>query len=144
VTVSILIVDDEPDVAELFRQRFRREARQGTYVLHFAGSGEDALQQLAGDIEPELIVILSDINMPGIDGLELLQQVKRRRPDLPVIMVTAYGDDERRRRRLSDRYSSIARLKAAPGDQWFRAPKLRAVAETTYFAGLRLAGMPEE
>jgi CheY-like chemotaxis protein len=67
-------------------------------VLHFAGSGEDALQQLAGDIEPELIVILSDINMPGMDGLELLQQVKRRRPDLPVIMVTAYGDDERRRR----------------------------------------------
>jgi CheY-like chemotaxis protein len=98
VTVSILIVDDEPDVAELFRQRFRREARQGTYVLHFAGSGEEALQQLAGDIEPELIVILSDINMPGMDGLELLQRVKQRRPGLPVMMVTAYGDDERRRR----------------------------------------------
>jgi CheY-like chemotaxis protein len=98
VSVSILIVDDEPDVAELFRQRFRREARQGTYVLHFAGSGEEALQQLAGEIEPELIVILSDINMPGMDGLQLLQQVKQRRPGLPVMMVTAYGDDERRRR----------------------------------------------
>jgi CheY-like chemotaxis protein len=98
VSVSILIVDDEPDVAELFRQRFRREARQGTYVLHFAGSGEEALQQLAGEIEPELIVILSDINMPGMDGLQLLQQVKQRRPGLPVMIVTAYGDDERRRR----------------------------------------------
>ena len=98
MSVSILIVDDEPDVAELFRQRFRREARQGTYVLHFAGSGEEALRQLADEIEPELIVILSDINMPGMDGLELLQRVKQRRPDLPVMMVTAYGDDERRRR----------------------------------------------
>jgi CheY-like chemotaxis protein len=101
VSVSILIVDDEPDVAELFRQRFRREARQGTYVLHFAGSGEEALQQLAGDIEPELIVILSDINMPGMDGLELLRCVKQRWPGLPVMMVTAYGDDERRRRASS-------------------------------------------
>src|SRR5438094_5677619 len=98
MSVSILVVDDEPDVAELFRQRFRREARQGTYVLHFASSGEEALQQLAHEIEPQLIVILSDINMPGMDGLALLREVKRRRPDLPVMMVTAYGDDERRRR----------------------------------------------
>jgi CheY-like chemotaxis protein len=96
MTVSILIVDDEPDVAELFRQRFRREARQGTYVLHFAGSGEEALAMLAHEIEPQLIVILSDINMPGMDGLALLREVKRQRPDLPVMMVTAYGDDERR------------------------------------------------
>jgi len=98
VSVSILVVDDEPDVAELFRQRFRREARQGTYVLHFAGSGEEALDMLAHEIEPQLIVILSDINMPGMDGLSLLQEVKRSRPELPVMMVTAYGDDERRRR----------------------------------------------
>jgi CheY-like chemotaxis protein len=98
VTVSILVVDDEPDVPDLFRQRFRREARQGIYVLHFAASGEEALDQLTGEIEPELIVILSDINMPGMDGLELLRAVKERRPELPVMMVTAYGDDERRRR----------------------------------------------
>ncbi len=98
MSVSILIVDDEPDVAELFRQRFRREARQGTYVLHFAGSGEEALEVLDNEIEPELIVILSDINMPGMDGLTLLQRVKARYPHLPVMMVTAYGDDERRRR----------------------------------------------
>jgi CheY-like chemotaxis protein len=98
MSVSILVVDDESDVAELFRQRFRRETRQGTYVMHFAGSGEDALDLLAGEIQPELIVILSDINMPGMDGLQLLGEIKQRRPDLPVMMVTAYGDDERRRR----------------------------------------------
>ena len=98
MSVSILVVDDEPDVADLFRQRFRREVRQGTYVLHFAVSGEEALDELADGIEPPLIVILSDINMPGTDGLALLHEIKTRRPDLPVIMVTAYGDDERRRR----------------------------------------------
>jgi CheY-like chemotaxis protein len=98
MSVSILVVDDEPDVAELFRQRFRRETRQGTYVMHFAGSGEQALDLLADEIQPTLIVILSDINMPGMDGLQLLGEVKRRRPDLPVMMVTAYGDNERRRR----------------------------------------------
>ena len=98
MSVSILIVDDEPDVADLFRQRFRREARQGTYVLHFAASGEEALDKLEGAIEPQLIVILSDINMPGMDGLTQLEEVKKSHPDLPVMMVTAYGDDGRRRR----------------------------------------------
>lgn len=97
MSVSIMVVDDEPDVAELFRQRFRREARQGTYVLHFANSGEEALELLSHEIEPQLIVILSDINMPGMDGLALLREIKTRRPDLTVMMVTAYGDDERRR-----------------------------------------------
>ena len=98
MTVSILIVDDEADVAELFRQRFRREARQGTYVMHFANSGEGALQLLSQGVEPHLIVILSDINMPGMDGLTLLGEIKQHFPDLPVMMVTAYGDDERRQR----------------------------------------------
>jgi len=97
MSFSILIVDDEPDIADLFRQRFRREVRQGQYVLHFADSGEEALCRLA-EIRPELIVILSDINMPGMDGLELLRKVKGLRPELPVLMVTAYGDDERRHR----------------------------------------------
>jgi CheY-like chemotaxis protein len=95
---SILVVDDEPDVAELFRQRFRREARQGTYVLHFATSGAEALDRLSGEIQPTLVAVLSDINMPGMDGLELLREIKQRFPDLPVMMITAYGDDERRRR----------------------------------------------
>jgi two-component system, response regulator, stage 0 sporulation protein F len=98
MSVSILVVDDEPDVALLFRQRFRREVREGTYVIHIANSGEMALEQLSQGIEPTLIVILSDINMPGMDGLQLLEAIKQRFPHLPVMMVTAYGDDERRRR----------------------------------------------
>jgi CheY-like chemotaxis protein len=98
VSVSILVVDDEPDVAELFRQRFRREVRQDTYVMHFATSGEEELDKLADGIRPQLIVILSDINMPGMDGLTLLREIKERWPELPVMMVTAYGDDERRRK----------------------------------------------
>src|SRR4051795_3908447 len=97
MTVSILVVDDESDVSELFRQRFRREVRQGTYAMQFANSGEEALEKLAGGIEPTLMVILSDINMPGMDGLTLLREVKAQQPELPVMMVTAYGDDERRR-----------------------------------------------
>ena len=98
MSASILVVDDEPDVAELFRQRFRRETRQGTYVVHYAASGQEALDRLSGEIQPALLAVLSDINMPGMDGLQLLAEIKQRRPDLPVMMVTAYGDDERRRR----------------------------------------------
>jgi len=98
VSASILVVDDEPHVADLFRQRFRRETRQGKYVMHFAASGVEALDRLAEDIQPTLAAVLSDINMPGMDGLELLDEIKQRRPDLPVMMVTAYGDDERTRR----------------------------------------------
>ena len=104
MSVSILVVDDETDVAALFRQHFRREVRQGLYVLHFAYSAEGALKKLEDGIEPQLIVILSDINMPGMDGLALLGEIKRRRPELPVIMVTAYGDEERRRR--ADEYGA--------------------------------------
>jgi len=98
MSVSILVVDDEPDVAELFRQRFRRETRQGEYVMHFAASGAEALDRLSSEIEPTLLVVLSDINMPGMDGLQLLAEIKQRFPELPVMMVTAYGDDARRKR----------------------------------------------
>jgi CheY-like chemotaxis protein len=97
MSVSILVVDDEPDVADLFRQRFRRETREGTYVMHFAASAAEALQRLDGEVLPPLIVILSDINMPGMDGLALLREIRKLRPSLPVMMVTAYGDEERRR-----------------------------------------------
>ena len=97
MSVSILVVDDECDVADLFRQYFRREVRQGLYVLHLASSGVEALQMLTAGIRPELIVILSDINMPGMDGLTLLREIKVRWSDLSVMMVTAYGDDDRRR-----------------------------------------------
>lgn len=98
MSVSILVVDDEADVAELFRQQFRREVRRGQYVIHFAKSAEEALGKLAQGIRPELIVILSDINMPGMDGLALLRKIKEEHAELPVIMVTAYGDEERRRK----------------------------------------------
>ena len=100
MSVSILVVDDEPDVEDLFRQRFRREARDGTYVMHFADSGEAALSQLSNGIEPTLIAVLSDINMPGMSGLEMLPRVRAERPDVPVIMITAYGDAETRRKAI--------------------------------------------
>jgi CheY-like chemotaxis protein len=67
MSVSILVVDDEPDVVDLFRQRFRRESRQGKYVIHFAASGAEAWDRLANEIQPALVAILSDINMPGMD-----------------------------------------------------------------------------
>ena len=87
--VSILVIDDESDVTELYRQRFRREVRQGSYAMHFAKSGEEALGKLAGGVEPTLIAILSDINMPGMDGLDRLGEIKRRYPELPVMMGAA-------------------------------------------------------
>ena len=83
MSVSILVVDDEADVAEMFRQRFRREARNGTYVMHFANSGDEALNLLTEGIEPTLMVILSDINMPQMDGLDLLAEIKHHLPRAP-------------------------------------------------------------
>ena len=100
MSVSILVVDDEPDVVDLFKRRFRKELRRGDYVMIFADSGEDALEKLTGSVEPEIMLILSDINMPGMSGYELLGEAKRRWPSLPVAMITAYGDDESRRRAM--------------------------------------------
>ena len=115
MSLSILVVDDEPDVADLFRQRFRREARQGTYVMHFAASGAEALDRLAGKIHPTLVAVLSDINMPGMDGLQLLGEIKQRFPDLPVMLVTAYGDDERRRTWRFGVHQQAGRFRSAQG-----------------------------
>jgi DNA-binding NtrC family response regulator len=95
MTVIVLVVDDEPDVEALFRQQFRREVRQGLYMLDFALSGEAALDKLDGCIGRQIILLVSDINMPGMSGLDLLPAVKVRRPDLPVFMISAYGDAER-------------------------------------------------
>ena len=129
MSVSILVVDDEPDVADLFRQCFRREARNGTYVMHFANSGKEALDKLATGIEPQLIVILSDINMPVMNGLELLREIKTRRPDLPVMMVTAYGDDERRG--LASEYGS-AEFITKPIDFDFLKTQLRDLSDAAH------------
>jgi len=97
MTLSFFVVDDEPDIVDLFQQRFRREVQSGECRLHFAHSGEEALRLIKEGVSPEPILILTDINMPGMDGLELLDRVKQHRPDLHVVMVTAYGDAERRR-----------------------------------------------
>ena len=90
----ILVVDDEPDVATLFRQQFRHEMRSGRFTLDFATSAPEALAHVQAAEAGSLILLLSDINMPGMTGLELLPKVKALRPDLPVIMITAYGDGE--------------------------------------------------
>jgi CheY-like chemotaxis protein len=100
VNPLILVVDDEPDVEALFRQQFRRDLRAGRFVMEFAQSAPAALQRI-GDAEGvSLILILSDINMPGMTGLELLPKAKALRPDVPVIMITAYGDADTKRRAL--------------------------------------------
>ncbi len=87
----IFVVDDEQDVQWLFKQRFRKEVRAGKIDLKFAFSGDEALEQLEAGNLPDLI--LSDINMPGMTGLELLKSIKAKYPQARVIMVTAYGDD---------------------------------------------------
>jgi CheY-like chemotaxis protein len=101
VSVLVLVVDDEPDVEALFRQQFRRDLRAQRFVMDFASSAAEALVRIAGAIEQPLILILSDINMPGMTGLEMLPRVKEIRPDVPVIMITAYGDAETKRKAIA-------------------------------------------
>jgi CheY-like chemotaxis protein len=96
----VLVVDDEPDVEILFRQQFRRELRDNRFKMDFAQSGANALQLIGDAAGESLILILSDINMPGMSGLELLPKAKAARPDVPVIMITAYGDDTTKRKAL--------------------------------------------
>ena len=98
----ILVVDDEPDVEVLFRQQFRRDLRAGRFTMEFAQSAPMALQCVADTVDQSLILILSDINMPGMSGLELLPKAKAMRPDVPIIMITAYGDAETKRKALQD------------------------------------------
>jgi CheY-like chemotaxis protein len=102
VDVLVLVVDDEPDVEALFRQQFRRDLRAQRFVMDFASSAADALSRIASTIEQSLILILSDINMPGMTGLEMLPKVKEIRPEVPVIMITAYGDADTRRKALEN------------------------------------------
>lgn len=93
MTARILMVDDEPDAQELFRQNFRREIRKGVYAFDFAQSGDEALEVLRTGTPPRVLLVLSDINMPGMSGIELLEKVREVWPDVGVFMITAYGDD---------------------------------------------------
>ena len=98
MSVLILVVDDETDMEELFRQQFRRDLRTGRFEMEFASSAPQALEVVQRSGERDIILLLSDINMPGMSGLEMLLKVKAVRPDLPVIMITAYGDPDTRRK----------------------------------------------
>ena len=102
MSLLILVVDDEPDVEVLFRQQFRRELRAGRFAMEFAQSAPMALQRITNAGDESLILILSDINMPGMSGLELLPKVKAIRPDVPIIMITAYGDLDTKRKALEN------------------------------------------
>jgi len=102
VNPLILVVDDESDVEDLFRQQFRREIRADRFTMEFAQSAPMALQRITDAGDRSLILILSDINMPGMSGLELLPKAKALRPDVPIIMITAYGDAETKRKALEN------------------------------------------
>ena len=92
MTLLVLVVDDEPDVEALFRQQFRHEMRAGRFTMDFASSGTQAIERIRDAKEGSLILLCSDINMPGMTGLELLPHVKAMLPDLPIVTITAYGD----------------------------------------------------
>ena len=102
MNLLILVVDDEPDVELLFRQQFRHDLRAGRFTMDFAQSGDMALQRITDAADVSIILILSDINMPGMSGLELLPKAKAMRPDVPIIMITAYGDAETKRKALEN------------------------------------------
>jgi CheY-like chemotaxis protein len=102
VNLLILVVDDEPDVELLFRQQFRHDLRAGRFTMEFAQSAPAALQRISDAAGMSIILILSDINMPGMSGLELLPKAKAMRPDVPIIMITAYGDAETKRKALEN------------------------------------------
>ncbi|MGO9360486.1 MAG: response regulator [Xanthobacteraceae bacterium] len=107
MSVYILVVDDEPDVEELFRQQFRRDIRSGRFLMEFALSAPQALDRAATVADPTLILILSDVNMPGMSGLDMLPKVRAERPDVPVIMITAYGDAETKRKAIENGASGL-------------------------------------
>lgn len=92
--VNILVVDDEKDVELLFRQHFRRETKKGVLELDFAFSGDEAIAKLEGTIPPDVVYVFSDINMPGMTGIELLEIIRNKFPNIQVSMISAYGDSE--------------------------------------------------
>lgn len=113
MSVLVLVVDDEPDIAALFRQQFRRDLRQARFAMEFATSGPQALGLIAAAGGREIILLLSDVNMPGMSGFDLLDRARALRPGLPVVMITAYDDDATRARAVA---SGAAGLIAKPID----------------------------
>ncbi len=101
MSTHILVVDDEADVESMFRQHFRRDLRSGRFIMEFALSAPAALERVKVIADDSLILILSDINMPGMSGLEMLPKMRAERPNVPVIMITAYGDEETRRHAIA-------------------------------------------
>lgn len=91
--MKIMIVDDESDIESLFKQKFRNELREGFIEFQYCSSAENALEYLDSELGADLVIILSDINMPGMNGLELLKIIKSRYAHLKVFMITAYDDD---------------------------------------------------
>ena len=112
--MKILVVDDERDVQILFEQRFRKEIRNGDITFVFAFSGEEAVQTLDA-LDQEAVLILSDINMPGMSGLDLLDHIKKTyiKPPPVVMMITAYGDEEEDRGYLVHGVRAAERRRAA-------------------------------
>ncbi len=98
---QILVVDDEPDVESMFRQHFRRDLRSGRFNMEFALSAPAALERVKVIADASLILILSDVNMPGMSGLEMLPKMRAERPNVPVIMITAYGDEDTKRHAIA-------------------------------------------
>ena len=92
--LSVLVVDDEEDVQWLFKQQFRREIRSGLLNFHFAFSGEEALSFMQSGGDAHIVLVFSDINMPGMTGLDLLKHLREQYSELPIHMITAYGDDD--------------------------------------------------
>ncbi|WP_136441034.1 response regulator [Pacificoceanicola onchidii] len=109
--VRILVVDDEPDMEPLFRQQLRRDLKKGRFELSFATSGRDALSLMDEDEPPSVVLVLSDVNMPGMSGLELVARLRPLRPSLTISMVTAYDDDE-----------TLAEARARGADRVFSKP----------------------
>jgi len=131
MTLLVLVVDDEPDVEALFRQQFRREMRAGRFTMDFASSGAQAVERIRNATEGSLILLLSDINMPGMTGLELLPRVKTMMPGLPVVMITAYGDA-----------ATLRRAKEAGADDIYGKPIDFAALRAEIDQRLKAHGLP--
>jgi CheY-like chemotaxis protein len=99
--IHIMVVDDERDMERLFLQKFRKLIKAGTLRFHFVFSGEEALDYLRSTTAADLVLILSDINMPGMSGIDLLGAIKKQYPHLKVFMITAYDDKEKYQKSLS-------------------------------------------